>query len=601
MCLRFVLPLAFIPLAAANAELPQKAKPESLQRWREARFGMFLHWGPISLKGTEISWSRANSNPQCPNNGPIPVAVYDNLYKAFNPTKFDAKQWVALAKAAGMKYMVLTAKHCDGFLLWDSKVDDYNIMHTPFKRDVCTELAQAAHAAGIGIGWYYSPMDWRDPDCRNAKNAQFVKRMQAELRELLSNYGKIDILWFDWDGRPALWDQENTYALVRKLQPSIVIDDRLDKPGGALIGPWADFYTPEQEIGGFDNQRPWESCMTLSRRNQWAWGGSQDGVKTFAQCLNMLIRCAGGDGNMLLNVGPMPTGEIAPEQVGRLKEMGAWLAKYGASIYGTRGGPFKPGRAGVSTHKDRTIYLHIQRWPDETLTLPAMPAKIVRSTALTGGVVAMKQTAGAVEIALPAGDRQESDTIIALELDRPASEIAPLAALVGSPSLASGKKATASNVFQGMAAYGADKAFDDNGETRWATDSGTKSAWLEVDLGKPVTIGRAVIEQAFPELKRVRKFAIEYLQDEQWKPCYRGDNLGPLLVATFNPVTAQRVRLNITEATDGPTIWEFALFPPTKCPAVNSRSDGVLAGHGWTGRTTSSFDGRQRACAALRS
>ena len=124
---------------------------------------MFIHWGPVSLKETEISWSRANSNSKCPNNGQIPVAVYNSLYKEFNPTKFNAKQWVAVAKAAGMKYMVLTAKHCDGFLLWNSNVDDYNIMHTPFKRDVCAELAEAAHKAGMRIGWYYSPMDWRDP------------------------------------------------------------------------------------------------------------------------------------------------------------------------------------------------------------------------------------------------------------------------------------------------------------------------------------------------------------------------------------------------------------------------------------------------------
>ena len=567
--LRFVLLLAFLPLPSAKAELPQKARPESLQRWREARLGMFIHWGPVSLKETEISWSRANSNPQCPNKGPIPVAVYDNLYKEFNPTKFNAQQWVAIAQAAGMKYMVLTAKHCDGFLLWDSKVDDYNIMHTPFKRDVCAELSKAAHDAGMGIGWYFSPMDWRDPDCRNEKNAAFVQRMQAELEELLTNYGQIDLLWFDTDGKSAPWDQEKTYALVRKLQPGIVINNRLDMGSQAAyhdqaIGPWADYYTPEQRIGGFDNQNPWESCMTISRRNQWSWGGPQDGVKNRAECLNMLIRCAGGDGNLLLNVGPMPTGEIAPEQVNRLNEMGAWLAKYGESIYGTRGGPFKPSRIGVSTHKGHTIYLHIQRWPEETLTIPAVPAKIVRSSVLTGGAATIKQTDEAIEIALPAGDRQELDTIIALELDRPASEIAPLATLAGSPSLATGKKATASNVFRGDAQYAADRAFDDNSETRWATDSGTKSAWLEVDLGQPVTIGRAAIEQAYPELQRVRKFAIEYWQDEQWQTCYRGENLGASLVATFDPVTAQRVRLHITEATDGPTIWEFELFPPKK-------------------------------------
>jgi len=411
------------------AGMPRKAKPESLQAWRDARFGMFIHWGPVSLKGTEISWSRANSNPHCPNNGPIPVEVYDTLYKEFNPTNFNAREWVATAKAAGMKYMVLTAKHCDGFLLWDSKVDDYNIMHTPFKRDVCAELAKAAHDAGMKLGWYFSPMDWRDPDCRSTNNAAFVKRMQAELAELLTNYGTIDLLWFDWDGQPAPWDQETTYRLVRQLQPGIVIDNRLDLGNGhpaSFIGPWADYYTPEQEVGGFDNRHPWESCMTISHRNQWAWGGADDGVKTFAECVKMLIGCAGGDGNLLLNVGPMPNGEIAPEQTGRLKEMGAWLATYGTSICGTRGGPYMPDGAVVSTHKGTRIYLHILSWPGETLSLPALPAKILRSTALTGGNVTVTQADGAIEISLPAGDRQESGTIVELELDRPASGIEPL-------------------------------------------------------------------------------------------------------------------------------------------------------------------------------
>ena len=555
-------------LAARETQAQRDAR---IQWWREARFGMFIHWGPVSLKEAEISWSRANSNPACPNNGPIPVAVYDNLYKEFNPVEFDARQWVSIAKAAGMKYMVLTAKHCDGFLLWDSKVDDYNIMHTPFKRDVCAELAQAAREQGIKIGWYFSPMDWRDPDCRSARNAEFVKRMQGEITELLTNYGKIDLLWFDTDGRSALWEQERTYALVKRLQPQIIINNRLE-PAAAQnagvaqsVGHQADYYTPEQSVGGFDAQHPWESCMTISRRGQWAWGGSNDGVKTFAECLNMLVRCAGGDGNMLLNAGPMPTGEIAPEQVNRLKEMGAWLAKYGASIHGTRGGPFKPGKFGVSTHKGNTIYLHVQQWPGETLTLPAIPARILRSQALTGGNVTIKQADDAIEVSLPASVRQESDTVIAMELDRPASGIEPLdVRREASHSLATGKKATASNVFQGDPSYGADKAFDDDNETRWATDSGAKSAWLEVDLGKPVRVGRVVIEQAYPELKRVRKFAIEYRQGGVWKPCYRGENPGARLDAKFEPVIAQHVRLNITEATDGPTIWEFQLFSPDK-------------------------------------
>ena len=188
---------------------------------------MFIHWGPVSLKGTEISWSRGGLRRgiEKTGTGEIPVDVYDNLYKQFNPVAFDAKQWVAIARSAGMKYMVLTAKHCDGFCLWHTKVDDYNIGSTPFKRDVCAELADAAHEAGVKIGWYYSPMDWRDPDCRTERNAEYVKRMQTHLSELLGNYGQIDVLWFDAEGGPSPWDQEQTYHLVRALQPQIIINN----------------------------------------------------------------------------------------------------------------------------------------------------------------------------------------------------------------------------------------------------------------------------------------------------------------------------------------------------------------------------------------
>lgn len=549
---------------AAPAALP-RPYPARLAWWGEARFGMFIHWGPVSLRGTEISWSRANTNPKCPNRGPIPAAVYDNLYKDFNPTGFDAQAWVALAKAAGMQYVVLTAKHCDGFLLWDSKVSDYNIMHTPFKRDVCAELARAAHDQGLRLGWYFSPMDWRDPDCRSANNDRFVATLQAELRELLGNYGRIDLLWFDYDGGDAVWDQAKTYALVRQLQPGIVINNRLDLGPGqdagspANIGPQADYYSPEQRVGAYDDQRPWESCMTTSRRNQWSWGGAEDGVKSYAECLEMLIRCAGGDGNLLLNVGPRPDGRIAPEQADLIKEIGAWLNRYGVSIRGTRGGPFKPGEYGVSTRRGNTVYLHLLEWTDEVLKLPALPAKVVRAEVLAGGHVEVQQTAAGLELRVAKPDRQPLDTIVALELDRPALEL-PAVDVPGPVSLTTRAKATASNVYQNLAEYGADKAVDGRSDTRWATDAGTKAAWLEVDLGRPTTVRRVALRQAYPELERIRRFALEYLEGDRWKPCYEGTNPGARFSATFAPVTAQRVRLNITEATDGPTFWEFQLY-----------------------------------------
>ena len=562
----YVAPTAPAPKANAkptDASLGPRPYPERLRWWAEGRFGLFIHWGPVSLKETEISWSRANSNPKCPNQGNIPVEVYDNLYREFNPTNFSGSEWARLAKAAGMKYMVLTAKHCDGFLLWHSQASDYNVAHSPFQRDICAELAKAARRQGLRIGWYFSPMDWRDPDFRTERNALFLTRMQSEVRELLSHCGRIDLMWFDWDGHEPLYDQARTYQIVKELQPRIIIDNRLDLgPGNTdrqILSPNADYYTPEQSVGAYDDQRPWESCMTISRSGQWAWGGHQDGVKPFSACLEMLIRCAGGDGNLLLNVGPMPNGQIAPEQADRLKELGAWLAKYGQSIYRTRGGPFKPGTYGSSTRKDKTIFLHLWRWSGGSLKLPPIQAKVVRSRVLTGGTAELRQTEAGLEISLPASDRQPLDTVIALDLDRSALGLAALDVPV-EPSLTTHAKATASNVFGNQAEYGPDKAVDGRDDTRWATDASTTSAWLEVDLGRPMRFSRATIIQAFPELKRIRKFAIEYFRDGQWETCYRGEDPGEKLNAEFPPVTAQRVRLNLLDANGGPTIWEFQLF-----------------------------------------
>ncbi|MHB1036780.1 MAG: alpha-L-fucosidase [Pirellulales bacterium] len=559
------------PLAALAAQPPAtppigpRAYPERIQWWADARFGMFIHWGPVSLKGTEISWSRANTNPKCPNQGAIPAAVYDNLYKDFNPTRFDAAQWVGIAKAAGAKYIVLTAKHCDGFLLWHSRTSDYNMAATPFERDICAELAKAARAQGIRIGWYFSPMDWRDADFRTERNALFLGRMQGELRELLGNYGPIDLVWFDWDGQDPLYDQARTYGIAKSLQPKAVINNRLDLGKGntdrQILSANADYYTPEQSVGAYDDQRPWESCMTTSRRGQWAWGGAEDGAKSLEDCLGMLIRCAGGDGNVLLNVGPMPTGEIAPEQANLLRQMGGWLAVHGESIYGTRGGPFKPGEYGVSTRKGNRIYVHVLDWSDDVLQLPPIPAKVLRSRVLDGGRAEVRQSAAGLEVSIPERDRRPIDTVVELELDRAASELAAVD-VPAAASLTTKAKASASNVFQNQPEFGPDKAVDGKSDTRWATDAGTTSAWLEIDLGQPKTFSRAVIKQAYPELKRVRKFAIEYWLDGKWKTICQGENLGASFVARFESVTAQRVRLHLTEATGGPTIFEFHLFAP---------------------------------------
>ena len=545
-----VLSLCFCgALWAQTTDKPYlKASPEDMQWWREARFGMFIHWGPVSLKGTEIGWSRGGERRGTGGGkGEIPVEVYDNLYKEFNPTKFNAKEWVALAQAAGMKYLVFTTKHHDGFCEFDSKLTDYKVTNSPFGRDVVKELSDACHEAGLRLGFYYSPPDWHSPDYRTANHARYIEYFHGHLRELCSNYGQLDIVWFDGLGGTAKdWDAEPLFKMIRELQPHVLINNR--------AGLDADFDTPEQTIGRFQNNRPWESCITIC--NQWAWK-PKDKMKSLKTCIDTLVRCAGGDGNLLFNVGPMPTGEIEPRQVERLKEMGAWVKQYGETIYGTRGGPFKPGPWGACTSKGNVAYLHLLAWPDATLLLPPLPAKILHSSVLTGGNASVTQSERGTEISVAKSDRQELDTIVALELDGSAVALAPVST-AGSLSL--GKQAAASNVYQKMEAqYGAKMAVDDDANTRWATDAGVHEAWIEVDLGKPQVVGRAVISEA---IDRVQAFELEYLDGNDWKKFAEGKTIGADHSLRFDPITAQRVRLNIRAATDGPTLSEFHLFPP---------------------------------------
>lgn len=389
------------------------AKPDAMQWWQDARFGLFIHWGPVSIKGTEIGWSRGGERRGTGGTGEVPVEVYDNLYKEFNPTQFDARQWVAMAKDAGMKYLVFTTRHHDGFSMFDSALTGYKITHSPFGRDVVKELADACHEAGMPLGFYYSPPDWHHPGYRTENHARFLEYMHGQVRELCTNYGKVDILWFDGLGGTAKdWDSQTLLPMIRTLQPQIIINNRAGLP--------ADFDTPEQEIGTFRRDRAWESCITMGK--QWAWKPNDD-LKSAKECIQTLVRCAGGDGNLLFNVGPMPDGAIEPRQVERLKAMGEWLKAYGESIYGTRGGPYKPGAWGASTCRGNTVYLHVLSWPKEPMTFGSIHAKVLSWTVLTGGKAAIDASDRKLDVWADVENRDDIDTIFRLELDKPAMEI----------------------------------------------------------------------------------------------------------------------------------------------------------------------------------
>ncbi len=407
-----------------------KAPQKAVEAWKDLRFGMFIHWGPVALTGHEIGWSRGSQTP---------IEEYDNLYKQFNPEKFDADEWVAVAKAAGMKYMVLTAKHHDGFCLWDTKQTDYNIMNTPFGRDVVKELAAACKKGGIDFGIYYSTCDWHHPAFPNGSPGGRSRKpnpdlkiydtyLTAQCEELIRNYGSIFTLWFDV---PQSYTTEFGVPLVnklRKLQPDIMINNRAYNASGSQNGvshhnTVGDYDTPEQKIGGFQIDRPWETCMTICR--QWAWKPN-DSMKSLEQCLHTLIRTSGGDGNLLFNVGPMPSGEIEARQIDRLKEMGAWLAQNGESIHGTRGGPWKPGKQMVSTRKGNKVYIHLLKKKDGAVALPALPVTIKSARLLNGAPLTTETKEGILSIKIPDSAWAPIDTIIELTLHGSAMDLSPL-------------------------------------------------------------------------------------------------------------------------------------------------------------------------------
>ena len=401
--------------------------------WRQARFGMFIHWGPVSLKGTEIGWSRGDQ---------VPVDEYDRLYQRFNPTNFNADAWARLAKDTGMKYLILTTKHHDGFCLWDTAFTDYNIMNTPFHRDVVKELAAACKRQGLVFGTYHSILDWRHPDYPlgspggKAQKPQpnmdrYYEYLRNQVAELIQQYGPLGVLWFDGEWESP-WNHERAKdlnACLRLLQPSLIINNRIDKgrqdmAGTTLAGDFlGDYDTPEQQIGAFQKDRPWESCITLCQ--QWAWKPN-DTMKSVPECLRTLIACAGGDGNLLLNVGPMPDGRIEPRQEARLREVGQWMQQFGQTVYGTRGGPYKPGPWGASTCRGNRIYLHIFAWPGETLRLPAIPCIVVGSRSWTGGRARIVQIGNELRVTVPPADRHAIDTLVELRIDGRAADLAPV-------------------------------------------------------------------------------------------------------------------------------------------------------------------------------
>ncbi|MDX1285547.1 MAG: alpha-L-fucosidase, partial [Draconibacterium sp.] len=361
----FLLLASTFNFAFSSDKESKKENLPQVSQFMDLKFGMFVHWGPVSLKGTEIGWSRGRE---------VSVDEYDNLYKEFNPTKFNADEWIKTLKDAGMKYFIITSRHHDGFSIWPTDYSDYDIEATPYKKDVLMELKKACDKYDILFGTYYSICDWRHPDYpmgspggktkkETGDMEKYIPFIKGQTKELIQKYNS-KILWFDGEWEEP-WTHEmgmDLYEYLKELDNSIIINNRVDKgregmEGTTKEGEFAgDFDTPEQRVGNFNIESPWESCITICR--QWAWKPN-DKMKSFDECMQTLIKTVGGGGNLLFNVGPMPDGRIEQRQVDRLLEMGDWLKKYGESIYEAKGGPYKPSQKMASTRKDKSIYIHL--------------------------------------------------------------------------------------------------------------------------------------------------------------------------------------------------------------------------------------------------
>jgi alpha-L-fucosidase len=524
-----------------------------LEWWKDARFGMFIHWGPVSLKGTEIGWSRGRE---------IPVSTYDSLYLQFNPVNYNAEDWVLLAKAAGMKYMVFTSKHHDGFCNWDTKYTDYNIMNTPFKRDVMAELAAACKKHGMALGFYHSTCDWHHPDfpltspggsvVREVSNLdRYTEYLKNQSVEIIEKYGPLLVMWYDVPQKFDSIRGQGVINRINEIQPGILVNNRTGAPG--------DFDTPEQRVGSFQNERPWETCMTIA--HQWAWK-PDDVVKSAEQCLHSLIRSAGGDGNLLFNVGPKPDGTIEPLQAERLKEMGAWLNEYGFSIYGTRGGPFKPTDWGVSTRKENKIYLHVLSLPGASpkIVLPDFSMEITKCAVVGGGALNFSKVNEEIVIEFGNEPIKPINTIVEIEVNGNAMEITPKD--VKPASLSFKKLVTGSS---NLEPHWSNHQWVDiksvtNGDWSgdfWHPAENDGNPWVEIDLGTIQNVKGAVI---YEREQKIKAYELQYKSGNEWKLLSKGNGIGEKAVVEFPETQLQQLRLVIKEFAGTPGIYEIALF-----------------------------------------
>ena len=416
-------------LAAQDAAeyVPGAENLKAREEFQDNKFGIFLHWGLYSMPG-QGEWYM--------NTGNIDRCEYEKLASAFYPSRFDAAEWVSAIKASGAKYICITSRHHDGFSMFDTEYSDYNIVDaTPFGRDVLKELADECHRQGIKLHFYYSHLDWRRDDYPQGNTGRgtgrpeghgdwpsYYRFMNNQLTELLTNYGEIGAIWFDgfWDQPIDFdWQSDEQYALIHRLQPACLVGNNHHRdpyPGEDIQIFERD--KPGENTAGYSGQDistlPLETCQTMN--NTWGYNIKDQNYKSTEDLIHYLVETAGNNGNLLLNIGPQPNGELPATAVQRLKETGDWLAVYGETIYGTRGGDIAPHPWGVSTRKGDRLFVHILDLADDGLYLP-LKAKVKAAKVFADGtpVEYKQEKGGGVLLRLPKVP-DETDYVIEITL-----------------------------------------------------------------------------------------------------------------------------------------------------------------------------------------
>ena len=414
---------------------PTKENLENREWLQDNKYGLFVHWGVYSILGGGgdegiAEWIMNSKN--------IPTVQYEKLPGFFNPVDFDPAQWVSMVKKAGMRYITITSKHHDGFAMYDSKVSDYNIVDaTPYGKDVIGMLKKECDKQGIRLFFYHSQLDWHHPDyfphgrtgleidgrSQSGDWNAYIDYMNTQLTELLTQYGEIGGIWFDgmWDKPDAEWRLAETYSLIHQLQPGALIGSNHHK----MPYPGEDFMMFERDLPGensmgFNNTAisdkvPLEMCETMN--GSWGFNLIDQNYKSVKKLVHTMVRAAGYGANFLLNTGPMPNGEIQPENVDTLMAIGEWLESYGGSLYGTRKGPVKPQEWGATTQQGNTVYVHVLNHKGGTLEITGYTPKLQSAHFFDGGMeVEVKKSKKGITLKLPKDKLQELDTIIVLTL-----------------------------------------------------------------------------------------------------------------------------------------------------------------------------------------